>query len=329
MIADILTGGRLGGARPIVPLSREHAKGAADIDRGFLNWLTWQRPRGRPFFAFLNFNDAHTPYKVPDDGAEGFGIRPSSWHERLVLQQWNMLDKTKLPFQNVQMANDLYDDAIAYLDRRLGALLDELGRRGVLDDTLVIVTSDHGEHLGDHLLFFHGCSLYRQVVEVPLVIVDPRAVPSGRVVDTPVSLRDLPATIVGLLGFEQAAAFPGRSLARFWAPGAESPPASEPLLMETDKPELLTNQGREPAAKGPMKALVAGGMHYIRTGDGGEELFSLDRDPEERTNLAGIAEARGSLEGFRAALRSMLRKRPAADGRTASVASESRRPGPG
>ena len=55
-------------------------------------------PAGRPFFAFLNYNDAHTPYEVPDDSARGFGIRPSSWHDRLVLQQWNMLDKTKLPF---------------------------------------------------------------------------------------------------------------------------------------------------------------------------------------------------------------------------------------
>ena len=97
-----------------------------------------------------------------------------------------MLDKTRLPYHDVQMANDVYDDAIAYLDRRLGSLLDELGRRGVLDDTLVIVTSDHGEHLGDHLLFFHGCSLYRQLVEVPLVIVDPNVVPAGRVVAEPV-----------------------------------------------------------------------------------------------------------------------------------------------
>ncbi len=63
------------------------------------------------------------------------------------------------------MANDIYDDCIAYLDQRLGSLLDELGRRG-LEDTVVIVTSDHGEHLGDHLLFFHGY-IYRQLVEVP------------------------------------------------------------------------------------------------------------------------------------------------------------------
>jgi arylsulfatase A-like enzyme len=322
MIADILTGGRLGGTRTVIPLSREHAKDAAGIERSFLNWLAWQRPRRRPFFAFLNFNDAHTPYKVPDDGAEGFGIRPSSWRERLVLHQWNTLDKTTLSIHDVQMANDLYDDAIAYLDRRLGVLLDDLDRRGVLDETLVIVTSDHGEHLGDHMLFFHGCSLYRQAVEVPLVIVEPHSAPPGRVIDAPVSLRDLPATIVGLLGFDQAATFPGRSLARFWAEGEAAPAASEPLLMETDKPVLLTNQGREPAAKGPMKAMIAAGMHYIRSGDGGEELYSLAGDPEERSNVAGVAAAGQALEGFRAALRSMLRKRPSGDGRTASLAGE-------
>ena len=107
--------------------------------------------------------------------------------------------------------------AVAYLDRRLGALLDELGRRGVLDDTLVIVTADHGEHLGDHLLFFHGGSLYRQVVQVPLVIVDPKGRRAGRVVAEPVSLRDVPATIADSARTGPGAPFPGRSLARFWS----------------------------------------------------------------------------------------------------------------
>src|SRR5437763_15215470 len=101
--------------------------------------------------------------------------------------------------------------------------------------------------------------------------------PAGRLVAAPVSLRDLPATVLDLLGPAQGAAFPGRSLARFWDPGdGEVAPAPEPLLMETDKPTLLTNQGREPVANGPMKALVAGGMHYIRSGDGREELYALD-----------------------------------------------------
>jgi arylsulfatase A-like enzyme len=317
LVLDKLTGGRRVGTRPLIPYSKEHAKSAEDIDRGFLNWLSWQRTRGRPFFAFLNYNDAHTPYEVPDDSPRGFGIRPASWRERLVLHQWNSLDKMKIPYRDVLLANDLYDDSIAYLDRRLGALLDELERRGVLDDTLVVVTSDHGEHLGDHLLFFHGCSLYRQLVEVPLVVVSPKGVPEGLAVPEPVSLRDLPATVLDLLGLGRGAAFPGRSLARFWNQGGEAPPAFEPLLMETEKPTLLTNQGREPAAKGPMKALIAGGMHYIRSGDGSEELYALDSDPEELTNAAGLPDAQEALQGFRGVLRSMLRTRLPADGRSA------------
>ncbi|MFI5459922.1 MAG: sulfatase [Isosphaerales bacterium] len=328
LVWDKLAARRGGVSRPQLPISKEHAKGAADVDRGFLDWLSWQRTRGRPFFAFLNYNDAHTPYEVPDDSASGFGIRPSSWRERLVFHQWNMLDKMKLPYRDVQMAVDLYDDSIAYLDRRLGVLLDELRRRGLLDDTVVIVTSDHGEHLGDHLLFFHGCSLYRQLVEVPLVVVSPIRVPAGRVVTEPVSLRDLPATVLDLVRPGPAASFPGRSLARFWEPhdGAATP-AFEPLLMETEGPTLLTNQGREPVAKGPMKAMVAGGMHYIRSGDGREELYALGADPEERTNAAGFPEAEKALQGFRGALRSMLGTHPPAEGDPIRAVMETTRTG--
>jgi arylsulfatase A-like enzyme len=299
-----------GDAYDVIPRSKEHAKDAATVDRSFLAWLSWQRRRDRPFFAFLNYNDAHSPYEVPDRSIPGFGLRPISYVDRLTLKSWDTLDKTKLSYYYVQMAIDVYDDSISYLDRRLGTLLDELGGRGVLDDTLIIVASDHGEHHGDHLLFFHGCSLYRQVVGVPLLIVDPKGAPAGRSVVEPVSLRDLPATVVDLVGLTPAAPFPGRSLARFWAGTgpAETSPA-EPLLMETERPPVLMNQGREPVAKGPIKALVAEGMHYIRRGDGLEELYLLKSDPEERTNLAAYPFASEPLRRFRTSLSTMVGKR--------------------
>ena len=223
LVAETLSGRRRREARPLLPISLEHAKRALDVDRGFLNWLSWQRKRGRPFFAFLNYNDAHTPYEVPDDSNGGFGLRPSSWNDRLIFHQWNTLDKMKVPYRNVLMANDLYDDSIAYLDQRLGALLGELERSGVLERTVVIVTSDHGEHLGDHALFFHGCSLYRQVVEVPLVIVAPNGVPAGLALEETVSLRDLPATVLAVLGLGRDGAFPGNSLSRYWASRGSGP----------------------------------------------------------------------------------------------------------
>jgi arylsulfatase A-like enzyme len=291
------------------PRSSEHAKRGAEVDRALLDWLSWQQGRRRPFFAFLNYNDAHTPYEVPDRATPGFGLRPATCHDRLTLRRWTALDKAKLVYEEVRMAADVYDDCVSYLDRRLGGLLDELDRRGVLDDTLVIVTADHGEHLGDHLLFFHGCSLYRQVVQVPLVIVDPNGPTAGRGVAEPVSLRDVPATIADLLGLGRDAPFPGRSLARFWSedPRGTRPPP-EPLLMEMDKPLVSMNEGREPAAKGPMKSLVAGGMHYIRSGDGSEELYNLRSDPQERLNLAGAPAATEVLLRFRAGLVTMVRK---------------------
>src|SRR5262249_42158952 len=158
-------------------------------------WLGKRPETSRPFFAFLNYNDAHSPYEVPDRSVRGFGLRPSTSSQRQMLQGFTVVDKTTLSKQDVRMAIDVYDDCILHLDRRLESLFDELSRSGVLENTLLIVTSDHGEHLGDHRLFFHGCSLYRQVVQVPLVIVGTKAFPVGRTVAEPVSLCDLPATV--------------------------------------------------------------------------------------------------------------------------------------
>lgn len=209
------------------------------------------------------------------------------------------------------MANDVYDDCIFYLDRRLESLLDELSRRGVLENTLLIVTSDHGEHLGDHRLFFHGCSLYRQVVHVPLVIAGKGGIPMGRTVAEPVSLRDLPATVIDLLGLGPDHPLSGQSVARYWQPRKQESVRviPDPVLMEATKPVLLTNGGREPAAKGPMKSLVVAGMHYIRMADGSEELYNIDSDVNEKNNLAADVNMLPVLFESRNLLGLMLRRR--------------------
>jgi arylsulfatase A-like enzyme len=294
----------------VPPVSKAHAKRGRHVDRAFLDWLSWQEKRNRPFFAFLNYVDAHPPFEVPDESAHGFGLRPSSWNDLRVLASWFALDKSSLTDHDIRLAIDIYDDSIAFLDRQLGILLEELGKRGVLENTLVIVTSDHGEHLGDHGLFFHGCSLYRQLVEVPLVIVNPQILPQGRVVTEPVSLRAIPATVVDVLGLDDDHPFPGSSLSRFWRrDNTHVASMDEPLLMEIGRPIASANQEREPANKGPMKALVASGKHYIRTADGREELYDLASDPEERFNLADSPDSFKMLGGFRESLFSMLKQK--------------------
>ncbi len=279
-LADALRGG--GGRAP-----SPHRKDAARINGDLLSWLS-QRPADRPFFAFVNYYDAHHPYLTPEPDES---LSPAT--DRL-LRTWWGLDKSRLAPGEVAAARAAYDDCITYLDRQIGRLLDELDRQGVLRDTLVVITADHGEHLGEHDLFGHGTSLYRAELHVPLVILAPDAT-SGRVVTEPVSLRDLPATIVAALGIASDSPFPGAPLPLdIDANGPRAPVRSEVAAAPEDDP----NHGRSPARRGPMTSLAAWGHHYVRDGDGREQLFALDADPLERRDLAAAPESLPTLIRF-------------------------------
>jgi arylsulfatase A-like enzyme len=279
-------------------------KRAARINREFLGWIAGRREPGRPFFAFLNYLDTHTPYLLPPGVPYRFGVDPETSGEALaVLMGWSLLDKLRLPRPYWNLARDAYDNCVAYLDDQLGVLFDELRRRGILANSLVIVLSDHGEALGDHSLFQHGESLYRMEIRVPLLILTPARAPSGRVIRETVSLRDLPATVVDLIGLEGGSPFPGRSLARSWEgrPAAESPSSSGGALSELASPNPLDpNQGRSPAHRGPLISLAEDGLVYIRNeGDQTEELFDERDDPRELTNRARQQAMQGLVRRFR------------------------------
>ncbi len=192
-------------------------KGAAVVNREFLDWLSRRAQPDRPFFAFLNYNDAHYPYRLPTGRLHRFGAEPTDARQRILIQHWWELDKSLLSPRDVAFVADAYDDCIADLDEQLGKLLDELGRRGVLDRTWLIVTADHGESFGEHGgVFCHGTSLYETELHVPLVIVPPGGGTTKRVIGEPVSLRNLAATIVDVVGLEADSPFPGHSLAPNW-----------------------------------------------------------------------------------------------------------------
>jgi arylsulfatase A-like enzyme len=277
-------------------------KDAARINDDFLGWHSAQG--GRPFFAFLNYIDTHDPYTPPAGFDRHFGLRPETPADVATLQAWDQLDKTKLSPRQIALACDAYDDCLAYLDEQLGRLFAELGRRGVLDRTLVIVTSDHGEHLGEHRIFGHARSLYRPELDVPLLMVAPSGVPTGATVAAPVSLRDLPATIAERLGLGAASPFPGTSLARLWDPAlARARSTADPVFSEVAvQTKVSRKPHRAPALRGPMTSLVADGTIYIRNADGREELYDLDDDPAEARDLSGSADAAPILGRFRQSL---------------------------
>jgi arylsulfatase A-like enzyme len=287
-------------------LIRVDRKEAAVVNREFLDWLSRRRQPERPFLAFLNFFDAHYAYELREGGIHRFGEKPRNRAETTWLRDWpELIERGPSPAQ-IRFARDAYDDCVADLDEQIGRLTDELERRGVLERTWVIITADHGESFGEHPgVFEHGRSLYRTEVHVPLVIIPPAGGPSPRVVAEPVSLRDLPATIVDVLGLQDGSRFPGRSLAQSWGgpspmPAAARPP--EPVLSEVVP---IPQSGADPSRwlekpRWPLAALTDGDWTYIRReGDVRVELFRVGDDPQEAHDLARDPAMRPILQRMR------------------------------
>ncbi len=263
-------------------------KTAAMVNRELLDWLGGTGRK--PFFAFLNYFDAHDPYLPSQQPARPWGSVPKSRREFQMLRDWQKMNKKSLDPASLSLAQDSYDDCIAALDRDLGALMDELQRRNILDQTLLILTADHGEQFGEHGDYGHGMSLYQPEVHVPLLVSFPGRVPDGRVVREAVSLRDIPATVVDLIGGKDESPFPGRSLTRTWnGSPAEEPQSDDAPLSELDAP--IEKAAGDAPSPGPSQAILAGSTVYIRHQAAPEELYDLDVDPSESRNLSGSASA--------------------------------------
>jgi len=252
---------------------------APSINRRFLSWV--DKRGDRPFFAFLNYYDAHGPYLPPSPWDSRYGApRPDN---RSTLHRFLGRPFGPLPQAVVDREMDQYDGALAYLDDQIGKLIEELDRRHLLDHTIVLLTADHGEEFGEHGLFDHGNSLYRPSVQVPLLVVYRGVAPQGRQVEQPVTLRDVAATLVDLAGLP-AGVVPGTSLARFWRESASVELRTQsPVMSEVSKG--IRTPPQFPVSRGDMRSLVEGGKRYILGGDGTEQLFDLT-DDWERHQLA-------------------------------------------
>ena len=254
------------------PLARRHAP---VISGGLLQWL--ERPSARPYFAFLNYFDAHAPYLPPPGWSGRFG--PEDNRRTLDLEPgWPYTPA------EVESHHNAYDASLAYLDDQIGQLLDSLERRGALRNTIVVITADHGEEFGEHGFMDHGNTLYRPSVQIPLIIRYPGHLPAGTRVAVPVSLRNLAATLVDMAGIN-GATFPGRSLARTWSvPESLSAATPDTILSEVNfTPGLPENY---PVSHGRLRALVESGLRYIRNADSSAELYDFDGDAGETHNLA-------------------------------------------
>lgn len=246
-------------------------KTAETITDEFLRWSAG-RPAGHPYFAFLNYFDAHDPYD------------PLPEFRKRFVRNWKNPD-----------ARDLYDAELAYLDQQLGRLFHQLEGRGDFRNTIVLVTSDHGEHFGERGMWSHGNSLYYALLHVPLIVRFDGHVPAGIRVPGPASLRDLGTTILDLAGLGGQSQFPGVSLTSHWRGDSA---ATSPAISE-----LGRHGSRDPTWRmgdRQLVSLVDGEWHLIRGGRYTvEELFGYREDPTEMTSLLGSPEGMTALGRMR------------------------------
>jgi arylsulfatase A-like enzyme len=290
-------------------LFAQDRKEGAVIRREFLDWLSQRQQPDRPFFAFLNFYDAHHPYQLPLTGIHRFGTAPGTDREREVISHWPEIVKLGPSRRQVDFARDSYDDCVAGLDEQLGQLLDELERRAVLERTWVIITADHGESFGEHPgVYLHGAALYQTESHVPLVIIPPGGASAPALVTRPVSLRDLAATIVDISGFQAGSPFPGGSLIgvrdeSIHAADADRTGASPALAELAYEIPPYSRSPEYDALRWPLAALIEGDWSYFRRdGEVRELLFNLREDPAELHNRANDPALLPTLERMRHAL---------------------------
>lgn len=251
------------------------------------------RDRSRPFFLAIGFFRPHTPYVAPREPY--FGLYPE---REMPLVQGVDEDRRDLPAaalgsakpEDATMTDDqrrraaqAYYASISFMDAQLGRVLDALDRTGLADSTIIVFTSDHGYHMGEHGLY-QKRSLFEESARVPLLVVAPGRCRPGSVASAPVSQVDIFPTLAELCGVQPPRNLQGQSLV--------------PIL--ADPQAAGRGWAVTQVARGAGKAQPRFFGYSLRTprwrytewdeGRRGRELYDHDRDPRELTNLAEVPE---------------------------------------
>ena len=250
----------------------EMMDGRADVTTAaVLAWLDGYTAPD-PFFLWVHYFDPHYPYSPPPPYDHVLGLQYGGKIDGS-LETVHKLQQGQLQVTDADRARllELYQGEIAFADAQVGGVLDALRRRGLEDDTVVLVTSDHGESFGEHGDWTHGSKLYESEIHVPLVIRYPPAIPAGVVVDAPAQLIDVMPTLLDLVGLRPPQPVQGTSLL--------------PLVSRADD-----GSGRYAFAELADEAfvsLVTSGWVLIRNNANGElQLYNLRDDGGEQSNLA-------------------------------------------
>jgi arylsulfatase A-like enzyme len=269
-----------------------------------LEWLNSRGPSDeRPFLAWVHFFGLHKPYAPPPPYDQIFVADDDSFMKHMISateDPWEVmmqgldrstLNGVDLPQKEKDYVLGIYDGALRAVDERVGRVLERLTARGLCEDTLVMLTSDHGEELGDHNgYWFHGNSVYDSALHIPLIVRWPGKVPAGESWDGLAQNVDLTPTLLDWFGLPIPPEIEGVSLVPWLT--RENPPPDSPRShgfvewqdvvfgVRTRESKLLLNPLGAWPRKSPF-SLIPGKGFRIEC----EELYDLESDPGELVDL--------------------------------------------
>ncbi|RLE79970.1 MAG: sulfatase [Thermoprotei archaeon] len=259
---------------------------ADEVNDRAIRWLKFYRDK-QPFFMFLHYWDPHTPYIPPKEymklfyeGNERDPRKASSMEPFKKSPFYHLMKRWMLELlpevTDIEYISSLYDSEIKYLDDRLGELFDALDELELLDETLIIITADHGESLTEHGIFFDHHGVYENTIHVPLILYSEEILPKGIKVPHFVEHVDIAPTILETVGLEIPEWMRGRSL--FEVVRGKAPPRRFVVCGE------CTYEARRAIVTEEWKLIKTyGGDLYNRPRI---ELYNLRRDPQEEKNVA-------------------------------------------
>lgn len=290
---------------------RDSQRTAGEVNPLVREWLRARGRGGRPFFLFVHYWDPHGPYDPPAPWgrrADGSRISVKYDMDRLLTGAYTLTPAA------LADTLALYDGEVSYVDQHVGGLLDALREDHSLDDSLVILTADHGESFGEHAHWEHSRVLYEDLLHVPFIVRLPGGRAAGSLLKSIIAQpTDILPTALAVAGLPIPEGIEGRDLSK-WIGSARLP---EPAQSGVKAPGLafaeLDRNVDWPVRWGArfdrdLTSVRTLRWKYIRASTGQEELYDLQRDPAERTSRVGAEpETAATLRALTDAWRRSLR----------------------
>lgn len=184
---------------------------APKLNQKALRWIDDEYDEENPFFLWTHYMDVHYPFYPPEEFLEEATDRSISKNRAISVNGKMHEEGEEFSEADIADLQALYGGEVRYMDHYLGEFIESLKQRGLYEDTIFVVTSDHGELFGEHGLFGHPPSGYEESFHVPLIVFGP-GVPERETVDSTVTLLDLPPTVAELCGLDTNPRWDGESL---------------------------------------------------------------------------------------------------------------------